>query len=256
MPGASPSSPARERRRCRPAGGLARRLPFRHALDQGRGARCLGRCERPRLRSLRLLRPWRVDGRIRGQHDLALARGTLAVMAPSSPGRPILVGSSMGGWLALLAARDLMRREPARAPAGLVLIAPATDFTERLMWEQFPEDIRRTIETAGFISGLRLFRRALPDHPPADRGRTAPPAPRRDDPNRLPGPHPAGHARPRRALAPCARARRASAGRQRLADADQGRRPSAVAARGHRPADRGGRGRGADREPERQPKLL
>jgi pimeloyl-ACP methyl ester carboxylesterase len=30
-----------------------------------------------------------------------------------------------------------------------VLIAPAADFTERLMWERFPEDIRRAIDTKG-----------------------------------------------------------------------------------------------------------
>ncbi len=66
--------------------------------------------------------------------------------------RPILVGSSMGGWIALLVTRALMAREPERAPRGLVLIAPAVDFTERLMWDAFPEDIRRTIlETGRFL---------------------------------------------------------------------------------------------------------
>jgi pimeloyl-ACP methyl ester carboxylesterase len=45
------------------------------------------------------------------------------------PGREILlVGSSMGGWISLLLARDLGARL-----AGLVLIAPAPDFTEELM---------------------------------------------------------------------------------------------------------------------------
>ena len=42
----------------------------------------------------------------------------------------------MGGWLALLAdARPARKRSPADRPAGLVLIAPAVDFTERLMWD-------------------------------------------------------------------------------------------------------------------------
>ncbi|HEX2553088.1 MAG TPA: alpha/beta hydrolase [Microvirga sp.] len=60
---------------------------------------------------------------------------------------PVLVGSSMGGWLALLAARAL--RQTDRAPAGLVLIAPAVDFTERLMWARFPDDIRAAILERG-----------------------------------------------------------------------------------------------------------
>lgn len=56
---------------------------------------------------------------------------------------PILVGSSMGGWLALLAARRLTER--GTPPSGLVLIAPAPDFTEDLMWNAFPEEVRRQI---------------------------------------------------------------------------------------------------------------
>lgn len=54
---------------------------------------------------------------------------------------PVLpVGSSMGGWTALLAA--LARPE---RMAGLVLIAPAPDFTERLMWPSLPDHIRQAI---------------------------------------------------------------------------------------------------------------
>lgn len=72
---------------------------------------------------------------------------TMAVLSEFAPGRPILVGSSMGGWLALLAARALGRQ--GRPPAALVLIAPATDFTERLMWDAFPAAIRETISRDG-----------------------------------------------------------------------------------------------------------
>jgi pimeloyl-ACP methyl ester carboxylesterase len=72
----------------------------------------------------------------------------LAVLARFGPGsRPILVGSSMGGWLALLAARALAGGPG--APAGLVLVAPAVDFTERMMWDTFPDEVRRTIERDG-----------------------------------------------------------------------------------------------------------
>jgi pimeloyl-ACP methyl ester carboxylesterase len=74
---------------------------------------------------------------------------TLAVLEHFVPQRPILVGSSMGGWITLLATRELLRSAPHRAPAGLVLIAPAVDFTERLMWKRFPENIRQAIDQTG-----------------------------------------------------------------------------------------------------------
>jgi pimeloyl-ACP methyl ester carboxylesterase len=75
---------------------------------------------------------------------------SLAVFETCCEGPQIVVGSSMGGWLALLLAREL-RRVPRRnaSIAGLVLIAPAVDFTEALMWKRFPEEIRREIETKG-----------------------------------------------------------------------------------------------------------
>lgn len=73
----------------------------------------------------------------------------LAVMDRFLKDRPLLVGSSMGGWISLLAARHLLQNRPALAPAGIVLIAPATDMTERLMWDRFPEDIRKVVEEKG-----------------------------------------------------------------------------------------------------------
>lgn len=73
----------------------------------------------------------------------------LAVIRAEAGPTPVLVGSSMGGWIALLAARALRKARDPHAPSALVLIAPAADFTEKLMWAQFPPDVRAEIETTG-----------------------------------------------------------------------------------------------------------
>ena len=73
---------------------------------------------------------------------------SLAVFERFCRGPQVVVGSSMGGWLALLLARELKRRAAA-ALAGLVLIAPAVDFTEVLMWSKLPAKIKRELETKG-----------------------------------------------------------------------------------------------------------
>src|SRR6202050_520150 len=76
---------------------------------------------------------------------------SLAVFEACCHGPQIVVGSSMGGWLALLLARALRERGQA-APAlvaGLVLVAPAVDFTEELMWKRFPPEIKRELEDKG-----------------------------------------------------------------------------------------------------------
>jgi acetyl esterase/lipase len=55
----------------------------------------------------------------------------------------------MGGYLALLAARALANAGEIQRLAGMVLIAPAVDFTETLIWERAPEAARRAILEAG-----------------------------------------------------------------------------------------------------------
>jgi len=82
----------------------------------------------------------------------AWAEEALAVHRAFCKEPTIVVGSSMGGWIALLLARALKRAaRPDDAPlAGMVLIAPAPDFTEELMWKhEFTDEIRDTIMTEG-----------------------------------------------------------------------------------------------------------
>jgi len=75
---------------------------------------------------------------------------SLAVYRQFAQGPQVVIGSSMGGWLALLlAARLRESKEPTTPVAGMVLIAPAVDFTEELMWKQFPDAIKREIEEKG-----------------------------------------------------------------------------------------------------------
>ena len=75
---------------------------------------------------------------------------SVAVFERFCEGPQVVIGSSMGGWMALLLAREIAARPACRASlAGLVLIAPAPDFTEELMWKGFSPKIRQEIETRG-----------------------------------------------------------------------------------------------------------
>lgn len=67
----------------------------------------------------------------------------------STKGPQIVVGSSMGGWLALLLARRIAEKGETQRLAGLVLLAPAVDFTEELIWKNLDEAARRDILEKG-----------------------------------------------------------------------------------------------------------
>ena len=79
------------------------------------------------------------DGTISAWREDALA----AIEALTS-GPIILVGSSMGGWMALLSALALKDRV-----AAMVLIAPAPDFTQKLMWPEFSAEQQAEIMEQG-----------------------------------------------------------------------------------------------------------
>lgn len=82
------------------------------------------------------------DGTIGGWKEDALA-----VIGAATEGRQVLVGSSMGGWIALLIARD----RPEHV-AGLVTVAAAPDFTEDGYWAGFTDAQRAELERVGQIS--------------------------------------------------------------------------------------------------------
>ncbi len=73
------------------------------------------------------------------------AQDAMAVLGLTD-GPQVLVGSSMGGWIALLIARAM----PAKV-AGLVTIAAAPDFTEDAMWAQFDAGQRAELVKNGMI---------------------------------------------------------------------------------------------------------
>lgn len=68
----------------------------------------------------------------------------LAAIEGLTSGRLVLVGSSMGGWMALLTALAVTPRV-----AGMVLIAPAPDFTQKLMWPEFSAEQQAEIMEQG-----------------------------------------------------------------------------------------------------------
>jgi pimeloyl-ACP methyl ester carboxylesterase len=94
----------------------------------------------------------RFDYFAHGQSSGDFADGTISrwradaleVIDRLTDGRLLLVGSSMGGWIATLAA--LARPERI---AGLVLVAPAHDFTEKLMIPGLPDEAQAALAATG-----------------------------------------------------------------------------------------------------------
>ncbi|NTF40561.1 carboxylesterase [Rhizobium rhizogenes] len=75
----------------------------------------------------------------------------LAVIDHTKPKRIVLVGSSMGGWIALRTIQELRKRKKAPAIAGLVLIAPAPDFTVDLIEPNLSDAEQRSLQERGYF---------------------------------------------------------------------------------------------------------
>ena len=99
-----------------------------------------------------------------GESGGAFAQGTisrwleeaLAVIDHIGPEELVLIGSSMGGWIALRLAEEIRKRgrDPERkAPSlkGMVLIAPAPDFTSELIEPQLTDEQRRSLAERGYF---------------------------------------------------------------------------------------------------------
>lgn len=94
-----------------------------------------------------------------GQSDGTPEEGTLSIWLDDArtifrtltQGPQILVGSSMGAWVALLLLRKLIEDEENEAAriAGLVLIAPAWDMTQKVIWPRLDESAKEAIMTEG-----------------------------------------------------------------------------------------------------------
>ena len=86
------------------------------------------------------------DGRFEDGTIGAWKDDALAVLDACSEGPQVVVGSSMGGWIALLIARE----RPERV-AGLVLVAPAPDFTRRMWDEELDAAARASLHERGYV---------------------------------------------------------------------------------------------------------
>ncbi|WP_041583139.1 alpha/beta hydrolase [Bartonella australis] len=79
---------------------------------------------------------------------------SLAVFEAYCEGPQILIGSSMGGWIAIKLAMMLAKKN--KALAGLVLVAPAPDFTQTLVESALGEVEWKILEEQGYIEQPKI----------------------------------------------------------------------------------------------------
>ena len=76
---------------------------------------------------------------------------SLEVVRNHSEGPQVLLGSSMGGWISLRLVQELQKLGEGDRIAGLVLIAPAPDFTKELMFPSMSAEQQSELMEKGFI---------------------------------------------------------------------------------------------------------
>lgn len=76
---------------------------------------------------------------------------SLAVFEHFSDGPQILVGSSMGAWVALRMAQELLKCGRKDRLHAMLLLAPAPDFTHELMLPVLTDTMKAELETKGYM---------------------------------------------------------------------------------------------------------
>lgn len=76
---------------------------------------------------------------------------SLAVFRQFTTGPQILVGSSMGGWIALRMMQELEKSGETERVHGLVLLAPAPDFTKELHWPKLTQAQKDDLDNKGYF---------------------------------------------------------------------------------------------------------
>lgn len=101
----------------------------------------------------------RLDYSGHGQSGGAFTDGTisrwleesLCVIDHVAPEEIVLIGSSMGGWISLRVAEELRKRTGGPEIKGMVLIAPAPDFTSNLIEPELTEEQKASLLTRGYF---------------------------------------------------------------------------------------------------------
>ena len=144
--------------------GSGRRIAYKRTAGRGPGVMFLGglRSDMEGTKALHLERWAKARGRAFLRFDYSghgasggtfedgsvgdWAEDAAAALGALTEGRQVLVGSSMGGWIALLLARAMPERI-----AGLVGVAPAPDFTEDDMIPSLTDDEEARLRSDGRI---------------------------------------------------------------------------------------------------------